>query len=144
MLLTKYIEKLPKEIVRHILQYTYMPQPPGLLEDIRDYSSTLETVGNAYYNRWIADQGEFEPEDRHWLVNDVMRYLTRNPGHPLKCDMTVVYKVLQRQLLICDLKQARIHAYIYGTMVSERELRRYWGLMLPEERHEMMSIYVLD
>jgi hypothetical protein len=58
--------------------------------------------------------------------------------------MTVVYKVLQRQLLICDLKQARIHAYIYGTMVSERELRRYWGLMLPEERHEMMSMYVLD
>ena len=57
MISTKYIVKLPREIVDHILQYTYMPQPLGLLEDIRDYSSTLEMAGNVYYKRWIIVTG---------------------------------------------------------------------------------------
>ena len=144
MISTKYIVKLPREIVDHILQYTYMPQPLGLLEDIRDYSSTLEMAGNVYYKRWIIDMEEQPPEDRNWLTNDVIRYLTRDALHPFQCDNTLLYDVLQRQVLICDSKQARIHAYIYGKMLSERELRRYWGLMLPRERHEMISMYVED
>jgi hypothetical protein len=129
-----------------------MPQPSELLEDIRDYSSTLETAGNEYYKRWMDEMEEQPPPvyfsavhfSRQLFVNDVMRYLSRNTLHHAHCDMTFLYEVLRRQLLIRDLKLARIHAYIYGKMSSEHELRRYWGLMLPRERHEMISMYVAD
>jgi hypothetical protein len=121
-----------------------MPQPSVLLEDIRDYSSTLKKAGNIYYNRWIVDMEDQPPEDRNWFANDVTRYLSRNTLHHVQSDMTFQYEVLCRLLLVHDLRQARIHAYIYGKLSSEHELRRYWGLMLPKERHEMICMYAED
>ena len=139
--MNNYIKLLPEDILYKIISYSYSPQPKELLEDIRDYSSTLNTVGNVYYNRWILDVGESVPEDRNWLVNDIIRYITRDDDRGA---WLLQSQILCRQLLIHDMIQARRHMYILDKMSAEHELRRDWGLMIPKERHEMMSQFAED
>lgn len=48
--LSRKIRKLPDEIVRHIISYTYEPQPPKLLQDIQNFSLTSEILLNICSN----------------------------------------------------------------------------------------------
>jgi len=134
------IKRLPEDIIQKIISYSYSPQPKTLLEDIRDYSHTLNFVGNIYYHRWIIEEGESEPEDRNWLANDIIRYISRGDirGAWLCQDF-----ILRRLFLINDLLQSQRYGYVLDKMSAEQELRRYWGLMLPKERHEMIDRYVM-
>ena len=135
------MQLLPEDIVRKIISYSYLPQPKELLEDIRDFSSTLNKVGNVYYNRWVIDEGESEPEDRNWLANDIIRYITHDND---RIAWLFQSKILCRQLLINTLIESQRHVYMFDKMSAEHELRRYWGLMIPKERHEMMCQFATD
>ena len=134
------IKRLPEDIIQKIISYSYSPQPKDLLEDIRDYSHTLNFVGNIYHHRWIIEEGESEPEDRNWLANDIIRYISRDDirGAWLCQDL-----ILRRLFLINDLLQSQRYGYVLDKMSAEQELRRYWGLMLPKERHEMIDRFAM-
>jgi len=71
----KRIQKLPTELVKHILSYSYSPQPRYLLNDITTYLEQRDTLYKMYYKMWIQDWGEPEPEDKAWLANDIIRYI---------------------------------------------------------------------
>ena len=134
------IKRLPEDIIQKIISYSYSPQPKTLLEDIRDYSHTLNFVGNIYYHRWIIEEGESEPEDRNWLANDIIRYISRGD---IRAAWLCQDHILRRLFLINDLLQSQRYGYVLDKMSAEQELRRYWGLMLPKERHEMIDQFVM-
>ena len=135
-----FIKLLPDDIIQKIISYSYSPQPKKLLADIRDYTHTLNFVGYIYYNRWIIDEGESEPEDRNWLANDIIRYIS---CHDDRGTWLCQDHILRRLFLINDLLQSQRYVYILDKMTAEQELRRYWGLMLPKERHEMIDRFAM-
>jgi len=103
-------------------------------------SETLNFVGNIYYHRWIIEEGESEPEDRNWLANDIIRYISRGD---IRAAWLCQDFILRRLFLINDLLQSQRYGYVLDKMSAEQELRRYWGLMLPKERHEMIDQFVM-
>ena len=68
------ISKLPDDIINHIIPYTYNFQNKKLLEDIQNYNETKYILYNYYYSLWIDFYGENEPEDKYWLINDLIAY----------------------------------------------------------------------
>ena len=69
-----FIHKLPMDIVLRILPYTYNPQTKELLEDIRNNYQTKNELFSLYYQLYIVKNGDEEPEDKHWLDNDLVAY----------------------------------------------------------------------
>ena len=49
-----YILKLPIEIRKLIIPYTYRIQHADLLKDIRNYTKTLQIINKLYFNYWIV------------------------------------------------------------------------------------------
>ena len=72
--MTITIAELPPEIQCHILSYTYSPQPPALLADIRHFFTTKAAAHTYYYHRYIVYWREPEPEDKHWLMCDLYAF----------------------------------------------------------------------
>ena len=137
------IKLLPEDIIQKIISYSYSPQPKGLLEDICNYSNTLNIVGNMYYTRWIIEAGESEPEDRNWLANDIIQYISSDDDRGAWLWLCQDH-ILRRLYLINDLSKSQRYGYILAKRSAEQELRRYWGLMLLKERHAMMNQFVMD
>lgn len=72
--MNELIDKLPMDIVLHIIHYTYNFQNKHLLDDIKNYSESKTILSNYYYNYWIIFIQSQEPQDKYWLINDLFAY----------------------------------------------------------------------
>lgn len=71
----EFIQKLPVDIVRHIIPYTYNTQNKTLLNDIVNYTQTKTLLVELYYNFWILEWQSIDPEEHlNWLINDIFAY----------------------------------------------------------------------
>ena len=53
-------KKLPQELHRYVLSYTYSPQPKDLLDDIRNFHASLYVIKEIYRcNKMIFAGGNF-------------------------------------------------------------------------------------
>jgi len=115
----QYIDKLPFEVVfNHIIPYTYSPQPKILLEDIRDYVYTFNLISSVYYNRWIVFWGEEENEDKHWLCNDIYRFV----------DDFNIRLLSSRNIKIKTMNISRIYWSIFTPYERSKMIYEYWGI----------------
>jgi RNA recognition motif-containing protein len=78
-----FIQKLPQDIMYHIIPYTYQLQPNVIMNDIKNYKETKELIVSLYYNYWIVNFEEAEPEDKYWLINDLVSFINRFYGFDL-------------------------------------------------------------
>jgi hypothetical protein len=65
------VSKLPEDLQRHILAYTWRPQPAALLDDIRHYSASKRAAEAYYYQAIIVRGREPLPEDTYWFASDL-------------------------------------------------------------------------
>lgn len=90
-----YLDKLPPGIFRDMIApYTYSPQSPKLLDDIRSYYFTMERVHSEYKKRFP------EPNERslEWLSNDITRFL--NNDTPVMFGYSDFHRNVFRRLFI--------------------------------------------
>ena len=73
-----FIFRLPEEIRQQIIPYTYNIQNPQLLDDIRNFISSRNRLLLIYNQRWVTELGEEEPEDKWWIINDIIRFANKN------------------------------------------------------------------
>ena len=69
------MNKLPIELIFKILSYTYEPQHPTLLEDIRDFHKSRETIDAIYLKKWCHHVNE---DHRDWIINDIFIFMNNN------------------------------------------------------------------
>lgn len=128
---------LPKEIIlHHIIPYTYSPQPKNLLEDIRNFSYTLNLISNIYYNRWIVFFHGDNPQDRNWLINDIHRFINQ-------FNISIL-EFWNRKFKINN--NLSIGTYLslfskYNKTPVESQIRIYWSIFTIEERYTFIKIY---
>ena len=69
------MNKLPLDIVLHIIPYTYQLQNKNLLDDIIDFTRSKTVLFELYHKYWIIGmQYHDENEDKCWLINDIYAY----------------------------------------------------------------------
>jgi len=129
------VAKLPDEIQRQILSYSHSPQSPELCEDIRNFHSSLNELYNIYYNIYIVDFHEEYPEDKLWMMNDLLSYM--NGYYPPSNGHTkFFYEIIRRSYMnqnTANLFKSVRHI-MSPTISIVRQIRIAWGLLTPIER----------
>lgn len=142
-------KKLPQELHRHVLSYTYSPQPKDLLDDIRSFHTSLYVIKEIYRcNKTIFAGDDNAPtwvED--WIINDLYGWLND--------DMAVMYgfrekfvNLIQRNPYYALFTRWTTEEIILllGMKSGESELRIFWGLLNPNQRQKFIldRLYVVD
>jgi len=69
------MNRLPKDIVLHIIPYTYQLQNKNLLEDIVNFTESRKILFELYHKYWIIGMQYHDlNEDKYWLINDIYAY----------------------------------------------------------------------
>ena len=138
------LRKLPEELVRYILPFTYSCQSPELQEDIQSFYSGRKMVREWYHHKWWIYLHTRPFEDTEWMANDIIIYAnqdqaTMNGYHPFFYGICSRFFSLDSQE-----KQHRfIHAILRREVKPIRCFNVIWGLLIPEERQEFIQNFVL-
>jgi hypothetical protein len=128
-----YKKGLPMELIHIILRYTYMPQKTNLLEDVRDYLSSLLEIKDIYYNHWYA----IEPgEHLNWLENDVVRYA--NNDRPTNLGPHFKMQDILSRSFMYD-KLIKLPIYNNYTINVNTAINIFWGLFTIIERKDFIT-----
>ena len=142
-------KKLPQELHRHVLSYTYSPQPKDLLVDIRNFHTSLHVIKEIYRcNKTIFAGEDNAPtwvED--WIINDLYGWL--NDDMPVMHGFREKFvNLIQRNPYYALFTRFTTEEIILllGMKSGKSELRIFWGLLNPNQRHKFIldRLYVVD
>ena len=138
------IRRLPDDIVRYILPFTYSYQTPELIEDIRSFYSHRKTVREWYYYKWLNYLYRSPSEDVDWMANDIIIYA--NQDQPTMHGYHDFFYHICSRFFSLD-SQEKQHRFIYAIIQNGVKPMRcfnvIWGLLLPEERNIFIRHFVL-
>jgi hypothetical protein len=132
-----FIKSLPDDIINHIIPYTYHLQSKSLLDDIQNYKMAKKILFEYYYFLWIDFYGENEPEDKHWLFNDLIAY-TNDYHATMNGYVNKFYNILSRNIFL----KTREEINIYFEKIERKnvltQINILLGLLTPKERDEII------
>jgi hypothetical protein len=136
-LLMEIIKKLPEELRRHILTFTYEFQPFVLLNDIRDYTRTRPILQEWYINRFAW---EYPNAENDWLNNDLIGFC--NEDQALMRGYKEKYYEIFRRLFLLKNKSHKQILHCCGLYrYSAKTNNTIWGIFTEEERAKFMKYY---
>ena len=68
------MKQMPTDVVNKIFSYYYSPQPPALMEDIRNYTQTINKIQQMYTKEWAHNPTEV----KDWIINDIWAWANQN------------------------------------------------------------------
>jgi len=122
---------LPIDIINYIIPYTYNIQKKELLIDIKNYNNTKTKLYNTYYNYYIVELGEEEPEDKNWIINDLFRYLNNYQVLETKYSK-YTYDIFTRNTYIVNIEK---YMENFEKKTVNTQINIIWGLFTIEERN---------
>ena len=142
-------KKLPQELHRYVLSYTYSPQPKDLLDDIRNFHASLYVIKEIYRCNKMIFAGDDDASTwvEDWIINDLYGWLND--------DMAVMHgfrekflHLIQRNPYYSLFTRFTTEEIILllGMKSGESELRIFWGLLNPNQRQKFIldRLYVVD
>ena len=139
MISNSMICKLPEEVKQHILSYSMNPQPVILCQDICNFHSTLNHLYDLYYKMYIVNFHEDEPEDKFWMINDLLVYM--NGYYPMNAGFKEgFYEIIRRSYMCKNIFTVQqFIKYLNNNNCNVfRQIHVIWGLFTPEERNYFM------
>ena len=136
-----FINKLPDDVINCIIPYTYELQTPNLLRDIENYKKTKDKITKLYYNYWIIFIEDTEPEDKYWLINDIIAY-ANNYKATMYGYIDVFYSIFQRNLKLQSYEDVNNFLDILETKNVDTQINIIWGLLTPKERNDIIDIFL--
>ena len=138
------IQKLPEDVMRYIIPYTYAVQPKELLEDIRSYYVTLKKAKDIYKRYWnVKEENECNccgvpNEDIDWLINDIFGFMNEDVATMIEyvpnfCDLWL------RCLRLYSYEQVLEYMKVFEKKSAITQVNMMWGLMKPNERMEFVK-----
>ena len=138
------IKKLPDDIVRYILPFTYSCQTPKLIEDLQSFYSDRKLVRNYYYHKWLIFLDNSPFEDQEWMDNDIIIYANQNL--PTMHGYHYHFYGLCSRFFSLDSqekKQRFIDAILQNHVKPMRCFNVIWGILIPSERLEFIRRFVV-
>ena len=144
IIVREIIRKLPDDIVRYIIPFTYSCQTPELLQDIRSFYSDRKIVRDWYYHKFMFYLYTNPLEDEEWMSNDIIIYANSDQATMLGYHPFFHYICSRSFSLDSQEKQCRFMDGILQKSVKPmRCFNVVWGLLLPEERLAFIHQFVL-
>jgi len=136
--MNELIDKLPMDIINHIIPYTYCLQKKDLLADIKNYSETKTLLSNNYYNYWIIFVESQEPQDKYWLVNDLFAY-ANNYNATMYGYVEEFYNIFKRNPFLQSNQD--IDRYILNLEKKDvaSQINVFLGMLTPSQRNDIIS-----
>jgi len=135
----RFVNRLPDDIKNHIIPYTYNLQSKSLLDDIQNYRMTKMILFELYYYWWIDYVGENEPEDKHWLFNDLVAY-TNDYNATMIGFIDKFYNIWGRNICLKKRKEIDIYFQKIERKNVSTQINIVLGLLTPKERNEIVMI----
>lgn len=135
--------KIPKEIMFHIMSYTYSPQLKELQNDIIDYTRSVSFIKELYIACWGGVWHLSPAESMDWLENDLIYYINNyeatNEGYT-----DHFYDVFMRSVqLNTREKVIRMFKHRFGIRPIESDtlqnIHFIFGLLTIQERNDFIS-----
>ena len=137
--MNKLIERLPMDIILRIIPYTYNLQQKSLLNDIVSYNETKSLLLKKYYDFWIIEMEEPNPEEhKNWLINDIFGYA--NGYEALMYGyIENFYSIFKRkQFLKTDEDVEKFVGHLETKDVST-QINIFLGLLTIQERNDIVN-----
>ena len=138
------IRKLPDDIVRYILPFTYSYQTPELIEDIQSFTKDRKTVRDWYSYKWAIYLYNSPSEDVEWMSNDIIIYANHHQA-TMWGYHDHFFNIASRSFSLDS--QEKQHRFIQAILRREVKPMRcfnvIWGLLIPEERQAFIRKFVL-
>jgi hypothetical protein len=134
------INQLPIEVIHCIIPYTYQPQHKSLLNDIENYVKSRQKVLEIYNNYWIVEFEEEEPEDKHWLMNDLFLYINKQASIFGYSDY--FYDTLMRQIRVDTRDDVIEYVKRLETKGIHSQINIFWGLLMAKERCQFIWSFI--
>ena len=142
-------KKLPQELHRHVLSYTYSPQPKDLLDDIRNFHASLYVIKEIYRCNKMIFAGDDDASTwvEDWIINDLYGWL--NDDMPVMHGFREKFlHLIQRNPYYSLFTRFTTEEIILllGMKSGKSELRIFWGLLNPNQRQKFIldRLYVVD
>lgn len=135
-IMTILLHKLPRDIVRHIIPYTYDTQNKKLLDDIKNYYDTKHAILVLYEESWQEESDNPDISDYHaneWLINDLFAY-SNNYYAGIYGFVKSFYNIFRRCLFLKKIKDINKYVSILQKKPVNTQINIFWGLFTPEER----------
>ena len=140
MNLIELIKKLPYEIVEIIRRYTYLHQPYLVLNDIKNYYQTRKIASQLYYDAYKDNFDNCPNDDILWFSNDILIYM--NKRQPIMFGYVAkYYDIMLRSYNINSIPKVIKYTDYLEKHNPQKEINVYWGLLYPNERIEMLSMF---
>lgn len=131
---------LPMDIINHILPYTYSIQSPELLDDIRSYYITKESIEKIYFNIWFDEYFVDDKVDKCWLINDLFAF-ANDYNATIFGFVDSFYDIFSRNIMLKkDLQKINNFIRLIENNNIEKQINIFWGLFTPEEREDFIDI----
>jgi hypothetical protein len=134
--MTTLLHKLPRDIVDHIIPYTYNTQNKKLLEDIQNYYDTKQAILMLYEESWKQESDNPDISDYYpneWLINDIYAY-SNNYYPGMYGFVKSFYNIFRRCLFLKKIKDIEKYVSKLEKKPSNTQINIFWGLFTPEER----------
>ena len=130
------LHKLPRDIVRHIIPYTYSMQNKKLLDDIKNYYDTKHAILVLYEESWKQELDNPDYSEYHaneWLINDLFAY-SNNYYAGMYGFVKSFYNIFRRFLFLKKIKDIEKYVSKLEKKPINTQINIFWGLFTPEER----------
>jgi hypothetical protein len=133
----KFIDKLPQDIIYIIISYTYNLQNKELLDDIQNYTKAKKELLHNYYDYWISYINEEEPEDKYWLINDLISY-SNNYKATMYGYTNNFYDIFYRNLLLKTNQDVDKYIINLDNKNANSQINIILGLLTKQQRDEFI------
>ena len=129
----EFMYNLPCDILSQIIPYTYNTQSKQILQDIVNYTKIKTQLSQLYFDFWVIDREELEPEDKNWLINDIISY-TNDDIATMLGYVDKFYNICKRNIQLQTNECVDRYVSILEKKNVSTQINVFLGLLLPHER----------
>jgi len=133
------INRLPYDIIIHIIPYTYNLQSKFLLEDIKNYKKVKISLLEIYKYIWIEWVGSnTQDDDKYWLINDLIAY-SNDYNATMLGYVDKFYEIWKRNNFLKTRQEIDFYFKKIEKKNVSTQINIVLGLLTPTERNEILD-----
>lgn len=138
------LEKLPRDVIFHIISYTYNLQEQSLLHDIRHYEHSKKLLLVMYHNYWIVGLESLDADDdKNWLINDIFAYANTYKA-TMNGYVDNFYDIFKRNVRLQTKNDVDNYVRLLGKKNVLTQINIFLGLLTPPERDDIIQFQIMN
>lgn len=137
-----FIQRLPIDIILHIIPYTYNLQNKNLLNDIINYKETQLLLLDLYqtYSIIMYQQNKDSDEFKYELLDDIFSYANNN-NSTMDRYIDKFYNIFKRNISLQTIEAINKYVSNLKEKKVKIQINIFLGLLNIDERNDLVSLF---